>query len=151
MKYILFLFLLIISTQAQSQSGTSVDTVYPIKVKINNQEMTCFKPDQARRIAETINDLENCKKEAVYNDSTEASLLRELLLQQGIVNNDNSMIQALNKKNALYESIIKEKDVQLQLKDREKIVAELKSDKKNYALEILVFLTGGLIGYALHK
>lgn len=146
MKYIIVFIALPFISFSQVQ-----DSIYPVKLIINKESLICLKPSQAVTIAEAINDLENCQKEVVYRDSSINSLTRETNIQQNIISNDAMLIQGLTAKTGLYESIIKEKDLQLKLKDREKLVTQLKSSNKNYSLEILLFLTGGLIGYALHK
>ena len=80
-----------------------------------------------------------------------ASLKSENVKLSSIMDNNRVIQDAMMVKVGLYEGIIDEKDKQLKLASREVLVSGLKSKNKNWSLEILLLLGGGLLGYAIHK
>lgn len=127
------------------------DTVYPVKLRFNNFDLNCFKPEQSEKIYKTYLLWENCKANSEIKDSNIVSLKKQADISNELLETNKGIITALSRKGELYESIIKEKDNQLKLKDREGLIKELKAKKPNYALEIFAFLAGGLLGYAITK
>lgn len=125
--------------------------VYPTSLRINDKELVCFKRDQVSKMYFDYQKFNNCIYTLMQRDSTLASLYRENGKLSEISENDRVIVNSLEKKVSLYEQIVQEKDRQLKLKDREILVGELKGSKTNWSLEILIFLTGGLIGYAIAK
>lgn len=148
MKYLYLILLSLVLMSAYSQDTTKR---YPIKLRINDIDLNCFKSSQTDNIYKTYLLFENCEKNMVFRDSTIRSLQREVESQSFIIENDKVLLDKLDTKVKLYTDIIKEKDVQLKLKDREKLVDNLRQKKTNYTLEIFVFIAGGLIGYAIAK
>lgn len=128
------------------------DTLYPIQLRLNNRELNCFKPEQSYKIYRTYLLYENTLDRLNACDSMNQSLIRENDKMGQIIENDKQLLDFCNKKVKLYTDIVQEKDNQIKLKDREKLVTELKSKKTNYTLEIFVLLAGGLLGYTIgHK
>jgi len=149
MRLLLLLFLF---NYCQAQSIlSSMDTTYPVKININENELICFKKDQAGRVFYDYQRLVNCLETLSIRDSINTSLRVENGKLNQVVDNYRVIKVSLEKEVKLYEGIIAEKDLQLKLKERENLVNNLKDQKKNWSLEIFVFLVGGLLGYAIGK
>lgn len=149
MRLLLLLFLF---NYCQAQSIlSSMDTIYPVKININDNELVCFKRDQAGKVFYDYQRLVNCLETLSIRDSINASLRVENSKLNQVVDNYRTIKSSLEKEVKLYEGIISEKDLQLKLKERENLVNNLKDQKKNWSLEIFVFLAGGLLGYAIGK
>ncbi len=146
----IIIFLLPVFIFAQ-QEEEKVDTSYPIQLRLNNTELNCFKPEQTYKIYRTYLLYENTLDRLNGCDSINQSLIRENDKLGQVIENDKILLDFCNKKVKLYTDIVQEKDTQLKLKDRERLVTELRAKKANYTLEIFVFLAGGLLGYTIGK
>lgn len=126
MKILLYTLILIPSLGfSQVQELSSADTTYPVKIFLKDDELFCFKKAQAQRIYYDYNKLLGYKEQVANKDSMITSLNSEVKILNDVKLIDEKLIEVQKNKLSLYEDIIKEKNRQIGLSNRENMISKL--------------------------
>lgn len=124
-KLLYSLILLPSFLNAQTHELSSTDTTYPVKIFLKDAELFCFKKAQAQRIYYDYNKLLGYKEQVAGKDSMISSLHNEVKILNDVKIIDEKIIDVQKNKLSLYEDIIKEKNRQIGLSNRENMISKL--------------------------
>lgn len=149
MKTILLILLPVLLKASITDTIPKMDTIYPIKVEINQNELICFSSKQGQAIFHTWQQLQSCKKVIEGKDSLITSVGKENSKLVEIAQNERVVSEAQKRKADLYYAIIEEKDKQLNLSKREGVINSLSNKGNIVHTAIFCTLAGFLLGWAI--
>lgn len=110
---------------SQIQELSNGDTTYPARIFLKDEELFCFKKAQAQKIYYDYNKLMGYKDQILGKDSLITFLSHEVKILNDVKTIDEKLIDVQKYKLSLYEDIIKEKNRQLSLSNRENMISKL--------------------------